>query len=379
MFLDVFLLKVDILTEAEKAAYESFLNRCEFSSIQHDLDWRTVVCDLKKDEPYFVVAKENEKIVGVLPLYYYKCKFGNLLTTTAWYTISGIIHSEEGHRQEIYKALLDYSVNLARELDCVAISIGTSPFLNDNELYLDYFKTDYVLENFVQAITLSDVFNEEGKLIHPNYVKRSDITRNLKKAQRQPITLSEEQTRSNVDEWFRIHEKRMGELDSTPIPRELFNSILKNMVLKEKGKFLFAFYKDKMIFGDVFLFNKKKMDAFMISADSGYTRLGVNYLAVNHMIRLANKKNISVFDWMSSPKKGDGVYKWKEKWGSHERTFLYLTKILGDISQWNGMDVTKLKEAYPFHYLLPFNMLNNRNPKSTKKSEVTSFMRSLSK
>jgi hypothetical protein len=375
----IYLLKVDILTKAEEATYEDFLNKCKFSSIQHSLDWRNVICDLKKDEPFFIVAKENNEIVGALPLYYYKCKFGNLLTTAAWYTISGIIYSKEGHRQEIYKALLDHSINLAKELDCTAISIGTSPFLKDKELHLKYFKPDYVLENFVQAIKLSKVFNEKGNVMHPNYLKRGDITRNLKKARRQPITISEEQTQNNVDKWFRIHEKRMGELNATPIPRELFSSILNNMVPKEKGKFLFAFYKDRMIFGSVFLFNKNKINAFMISSDSDYAKFGVNYLAANHMLRFAKKNNISFFDWMSSPKKGDGLYKWKQKWGSHERSFLYLTKILGDISHWKSMDLDKLKEAYAFHYLLPFNLLKNKHVKSTNKSEVTSFMRSLSK
>lgn len=375
----IILLKLDVLAKAEEATYEDFLNRCEFSSIQHDLDWRNVICDLKKDEPYFVVAKEHKKIVGVLPLYYYKCKFGNLLTTAAWYTISGIINSKEVQRQEIYKALLDYSVNLAKELDCVALSVGTSPFLNDKELYLDYFKPEYVLENFIQAIKLSDVFNEEGNVIHPIYIsRRSGIIRNLRKAQRQPITISEERTRNSVNEWFRIHEKRMSELGAIPIPRELFNSILNNMVPNEKGIFLFAFYKDRMISGSVFLFNKKKMDAFMISADSNYLKFGVNYLVVKYVLRYANKKGISFFDWLSSPKKDDGVYEWKRRWGSHERTFLYLTKILGDISQWKSMDLNKLKESYPFHYILPFNLLKNNQIKSTKKGELTSFMRSLS-
>ena len=171
----------------------------------------------------------------------------------------------------------------------------------------------------------------------------------------------------------------MEKLNAAFIPRELFNSILNNMVPNEKGKFLFAFYNDKMIFGSVFLFNKKKMDAFMISADSDFSKFGVNYLAVNQMLKFANEKNITFFDWMSSPKKGDGLYQWKKKWGSNERTFLYLTKIFGDISQWRGMRLKKLKEAYSFHYLAPFNLLNNNNMITTKKSELTSFMRSLSK
>jgi hypothetical protein len=120
------------------------------------------------------------------------------------------------------------------------------------------------------------------------------------------------------------------------------------------------------------------MDAYMMSMDSRFAGLGTNFLLTYHMLNCARENNTNVFNWMSSPRKGDGVYKWKEQWGSHEGTFLYLTKILGDISKLQQMDYNELCDAYDFHYLLPFNLLKKPGAKFTTKDELTSFVQSLS-
>jgi len=341
------MIEIAILTDKEEDAYENFLEKCGWSLIQHSLDWRSVILDLGKDKPFFIVAKENGKIVGALPMYYYECELGNLLTTIAWHSISGIIcHERNVPCQPIYKALLDYCISLAKDLNCAAISIATNPFLDDKEYYLNHLKPDYIMENFIQCINLNDIFDETGSLAHPKYTRRSSLTRNLKKAELRQTIISDEQTRANVNEWFAIHEKRMNELGATPIPRKLFDS---------------AFI-------------------YMISMDHKYIEYGANYLITYHILEWANKNGISIFNWESIPGRKSGAYEWKEQWGSRERIFLYLTKILGDISEWRELDYRTLEEAYKWHYVLPFNLLKSTSSTNfTTKDELISFLRSSKK
>lgn len=373
--------EIAILTYKEEDAYENFLEKCRWNLIQHDTDWRNAILDLGKDKPFFIIAKENGKIVGALPLYYYECELGNLLTTIAWHSISGIICSERNVScQAIYKALLDYCISLAKDLDCTAISIATNPFLDDKEYYLNHFKPDYIMENFIQCINLNEIFDDKGSLVHPNYIKRSSLTRNLKKAELKRVTISDEQTQANINEWFAIHEKRMNEFGVTPFPKKLFTNTFQSLIQKGKGKFLFAFHEKKMISGCFFIFNKRVMDAYMISMDSKYRKYGANCLITYHMLKWANKNGISIFNWQSSDKRKSGVYEWKEQWGSRERIFLYLTKILGDISEWRELGYHTLEEAYKWHYVLPFNLLKSTSSANfTTKDELTLFLQSSKK
>jgi hypothetical protein len=339
-----------------------------------------VIHDLGKDEPFFVVAKENNEIVGVLPMYYYRSKLGNLLTTIAWHTITGIILSDVAVDKEIerarYRALLDYSVELAKELDCTALSISTNPFLDDKEFYSE-FKPDYSMENFVQYIDLKEVFDKQGNAVHPNYAgsarQRAYLSRNLKTARLQNTIVSDEVTRGKIDEYFCIYSKRMNELHVTPLPRKMFDSIHKNMISNGKGKFVFALNQGKIISAILALYNDKILDTYAICIDSEYRELRSNFLIVYHILKWANTSGISILNWQSAPMKRDGVYMWKQHWGSRELTSLYLTKILGDVSQWKNTDLNELREAYSFHYLLPFNLLKSEN-RSTTKNEVSCFL-----
>jgi len=369
--------KIDLLTEGEEEAYKDFLAQCTRSSVQYSLDWRNTIRDLGKDEPFFLVAKENNEIVGILPLYYYRSKLGNLLTTIAWHTISGIMLSNASVDKErvrvLYEAFLDYSVKLAKELDCTALSISTNPFLDDKEFYSEYLETDYSMENFIQYIDLREIFDKQGNAIHANYVGRTNLSRNLKTAGLQNTIFSDEDTRDKIDECFCIYSKRMDELHATPVPKNMFDSIHKNMVSNGKGKFIFALNQEKIISAALVLYNDRMLDAYMMCMDSEYRQMRSNFLIIYHIMKWANDNGISIFNWQSSPSRGNGVFRWKEQWGSRELASLYLTKIFGDISQWKNTDLSELREAYRFHYLLPFNLLKSEN-RSTTKDEVSCFL-----
>ena len=373
------MLKTDLLTRQEEALYENFLNKCRFSSVQHSVDWRNTISDLGKDEPFFIVAKENNEIVGVLPLYYYRSKSGNLLTTIAWHTISGIILSETATAKETerggYRALLDHSIELAKELDCTALSIATNPFLDDKEYYVERLQPDYRMENFIQYINLNEIFDEQGNAVHPNYARRSNLSRNLRRAEIQNTVISDEPTRDNVEECLRVYSKRMKEVHATPLPNEMFGSINKNLVSKGKGKFVFAFNQGKIVSAALVMFNNRLIDAYMMCMDSEYRETRSNFLITYYLLKWASQRGISILNWQSAPSKKDGVYRWKEQWGSRELTFLYFTKILGDISQWKNMDLDGLKQAYGFHYLLPFNLLKSKdNSRFTTKDAVSRIL-----
>ena len=366
-----------MLSKNDEASYSNFVENSKSSSVQTNLDWRNLVHELDGDIPYFLVAKQNRDIVGVLPLYFSKNKFGNILTSSVWHTISGILCSVEGRELErVYKKLLDYSVSLAKELDCVLLSIGGNPFVDDKSLYLNNLQPDYVLENFVQYICLSEIYDEMGKLVHPNYVRRTNLSKNLAKLSQLKVSISEVQSQQFVDQAFALQEKRLKELGGRPFPKEFLDSVLKNITLKDQGRFLFAFHEEKMISTCLFLSNKHRMDAFMMCMDSDFSHLRPNFALTKYMLDWAQKRTIPIFHWMSSSRNDDGVYRFKEQWGSHEGTFLYLTKILGDISSWRKMSFAQLNEAYEFHYLLPFNLLCDSQAKFTTKNDLTEFMAS---
>ena len=369
---------VDVLGKKDEDLYREFMEKIPCCSAQSSLDWRNLICDLNEDEPYFVVAKRNNEIIGALPLYFFKNKLGNVLTSNVWSTISGIMCSPDvSEQKQVYDALINYSISIAKEMDCSVLSTGTNPFMNDINFY-SALEPDYILENFVQYISIDEIFGQDGTFVHPNYLKRTNLSRNLDKLNEFEIVISDEQSQEYLDQALTLQEKRMGELHATPYPKFFFDSALKNITLKGKGKFLFVFYEQKMIATCLFLISRGVLDVYMLCMDTDFKDFRPNFAITKYLLDWAYNNKIQFVNWMSCPCRGTGVYKWKEQWGSRERTFRYLTKVTGDISSWRKLPLRELANAYRFHYLLPFNLLNVTPPKITTKDELAGFFRSIS-
>jgi hypothetical protein len=367
-------MQVEVLGKNEECLYREFIEKIPCCSAQCDLDWRNLICDLNEDEPYFVVAKRNNEILATLPLYLFRNKLGNVLTSNVWSTISGIRCSPEvSEQKQMYDLLLNYSISLAHEFDCSVLSAGTNPFADDANFY-STLEPDYILENFVQYIPIDEIFGQNGAFIHPNYLKRTNLSRNLEKLNQFEIVISDEQSPKYLEQAFALQEKRMGELGAHPYPRKFFDSALKNVTLKGKGKFIFVFHERKMIATCLFLNSSSVMDVYMLCMDTDFKNLRPNFAITKYLLDWAYHNKLKFVNWMSCPCRGAGVYKWKEQWGSRERTFCYMTKVTGDISSWRKLTMPEFADAYRFHYLLPYNLLNATSPKTTTKDELASFI-----
>jgi hypothetical protein len=366
---------IDVLEKNEEDLFSNYVRKIPFGSVQSSLNWRNLISEMK-DEPYFIIAKEKDEIKGFLPLYFFENKFANILTSNSWNTISGISCKEKNYleRKKVYDALIDYSISLANELDCSTLTIGTNPFEDNKPLYSS-LQPDCILENFIQYIKINEIFDCKGFFIHPNYTKRTNLSRNLEKLKEHRIVISDLEKQEYIDEAFDLQKKRMKELNACPFPKEFFNSALKNILRKQQGKFVFAFYEEKMIATCFFLYSRDLIDVYMLCMDTDYKEFRPNFAITKYLLKWAHNNNVPILNWMSSPLRGEGVYKWKEQWGSRDRTFSYMTRITGDISVWKKLTIDELSSAYKFHYLLPFNLLNNlETPIVTTKDEVAAFI-----
>ncbi len=369
---------IEVLDKTQENTFQEFLEKLPCCSAQTSLNWRNLICDLTNDIPYFIVAKQDNKIVAVMPLYYFKNKFGNILTSNAWNTISGILCSPDIlDKKQVYSKLIEYSLSLAKDLDCSVLTVGSNPFMNDKNFYSP-LNPDYVLDNFVQYIPICEIFSQDGTFKHPNYSTRTNLSRNLNKISKIPMIISDEQSQENINQAFLLQEKRMAELGAKAYPKKFFDSVLNFITINNNGKFVFVFYERKMISTCLFLNNANVLDIYLLCMDTAYKQFGPNFAITKYLLNLAYNKKVTLLNWMSSPIKGMGVYSWKEQWGSREKTFQYMTKVTGDISNWKKLSFRELCTSYQYHYLLPFNLLNAACPKITTKNELTMFIQSLS-
>ena len=340
------MIKVELLKQENENEYTQFLNTCEYGMAQHTLGWRKVVEELLRDESYYFVAKENGKIVGVLPTFIKEHPLGNIMNSIPFAGGYGGVVTRYNikNKKNIYKALLHEMVRYAKEKACILVSISTSPFSMDLDLYMALFKPDYILPNFIQYIDLEK---------HVNY--KRDIRRKIRKAIAHKVEITEDDSMNNLQSFYEIYKKRMIQLRGKMYPPPFFEIVKKKA--SEISKFFFAIYEGEIVSGILLIYNNRIIDDFIAVMDMDYSFTEANSLMINYAIEWARKKGFKYWNWQSLPSKESGGYNFKARWGSLDGEHYYLTKVLGDLTALKRCGIEQIKQEYEWYFVIPYDKI----------------------
>ncbi|MDY6931338.1 MAG: GNAT family N-acetyltransferase [Halobacteriota archaeon] len=343
------MIKVELFEEGEEYEYSCFLEDCKYSMAQHTLEWRDVVYEMLKDEPYYFVAKRDGEIVGVLPSFIKENSLGNVINSIPFAGCYGGVLTKlenDSDRKEVYKALLDVIVRYAEEKECILISISTPPFSEDFDLYEKIFEPEYVMPNFIQYIDLKN-----SKNYHRN------IRRKVKKAIDVGVEITDIESSENLDAFYKIYKKRMVEVGGIISPPNFFKIVKEKA--GENSKFIFASYEGKIVSGMLLLYNNNIIDDFYSTMDVEYNFTEANSLLTHYAIDWSKEKGIKFWNWQSLPEKESGAYKFKARWGSSEGKHYYMTKILGDLTDLRRCSIERLKKEFQWYFVMPYSELES--------------------
>ncbi|HKQ48196.1 MAG TPA: GNAT family N-acetyltransferase [Phycisphaerae bacterium] len=347
---------VSLISPAADEEVAAFFEACPASFAQQTIGWRNVIAPIGPDVPLFLGSRRNNRLLGVLPAYKYDGPLGSILTTCPQAgALGGVACLPNENAPAIYQALLGAFVELAKEKGCATATVITNPFWPDHELYQRFFAADFSLQNSCQVLDLETGVTATGEFPQAD----TNVLRNLKKAQGGELVMDEGQSEPNVAEWYEIHAARHTEIGATPLPREMFMGALREMVPRDKARFFFVRLKEAphtMVAGGFYVYHGQVIDALMPSIRTEFSKLSPNFLMAAHTIRWAKARGLRYYNWQASPP-GSGVYRFKKQWGSRDATYYICTKVTGDISPFTSTTVAFVREAYRWHYVMPFDRI----------------------
>jgi serine/alanine adding enzyme len=104
-----------IASENDAIAWDKYVDQHPARTFSHRWGWAPVLANSFGTKPYYIIARHNDAIVGILPLAYMKSRlFGKYLISLPWLDYGGPL----ADTPEIALGLTDYSSNLARENNC---------------------------------------------------------------------------------------------------------------------------------------------------------------------------------------------------------------------------------------------------------------------
>ena len=111
--------QISRLTEKHHESWDEYV-KTKQASIYHDSRWAALIKKVFGHDSYYLMATENEKVVGVLPLVQLKSfMFGNFLVSMPYFNYGGIVADTD----KISSLLLQSAHDLYKELNCSHIEM----------------------------------------------------------------------------------------------------------------------------------------------------------------------------------------------------------------------------------------------------------------
>lgn len=331
---------------AFRARYDSFFESCPGAFIQQSCGWADAIAALGPDEPRFLLCRDGGTDVAGLPLYIFKHPLGSVMNSVPQPGPLGGVFIRPGLQTgkiaAAFAALLGRAEALAREENCLSMTLISNPFSDDISFYRSALGPCLVLKNFTQHVPLDGAPRERS----------GNVERNIRKARAQGWTASMAGGEAELERWQLIHEKRQAEIGARPLPLALFRGLWRQLFPRGKAGLLLVRRGDELAGGGFFVRHREVLDLYMPAIDSRFAKDGTNFLAVEECLSLARAGGARVFNWQSSPDRTGGVYAFKKQWGSVETSYYFLTKLLTPPERLRAVS-RESRAEYAGHYVAP--------------------------
>jgi hypothetical protein len=346
------------LGDAELCArYSRLHDSCRHAFIQQSVAWAEVIAPLGPDEPVFLLGSAHGRDIAGLPLYLF-CGLGGPILTSVPQPgpLGGVFHLPNVDRLSVYRALLGAAVEIGRARDCLALTVITNPLDDDRDLYRRYLAPTWEFTNFTQVIPLAHAVTD-GKLIIPDNKDRNP-GRTIRKAHRAGFTTDICSDRKSFEEWYEVHRARHCELGLSPLSHELLSRLWSDLGPSGRAFLSLVRFGREIASGCLFVRHRDVCDAFILSTRSKYAPLAPNYLLLERALLLMAERGVAAMNWQSSPRRGDGVYRFKAQWGSEEKAYAFVTRCLRQSTEVLSIGVEGARLGYRNHFLAPLEALS---------------------
>ena len=339
---------VELLKSADEEQYEKYLLGKEGTLIYQSLKYRFFLEKLLKDKSFYLVAKENGNIKGVLPIMV-RCNdlYGCIANSLPFYGSNGSIIADNS---DVFEALINEYMRIADEKQWLAGTIISSPF-DKNDLYFQQNIKPFFLDKRIGQVTYLPPNNIDYKEAIFEMIY-SSARRNIRKARKGGICVDIDNSDSSIEFLYMTHRKNIEKINGIAKKRSFFEVFPRVFEEKMDYNIYIAHKGGRKIAALLVLYYNKTVEYFTPAiVEENRTDQPLPMIIYQAMCD-AVKRGFKYWNWGGTWLTQDGVYAFKKKWGSVDLPYYYYTYIFNkDILQLNKDEVLKNYENY---FVYPF-------------------------
>ena len=336
-----------IAGEKDSPAWDKYVNQHPARTFSHRWGWSLVLAKSFGIKPYYIIARQENSIVGVLPLAYMKSLlFGKYLISLPWLDYGGPLADNE----EIALGLSEYSETIARENNCRFVEHraikNPIPGLLDKR------------QKFSFVMDLSGSEEDVWKGID------GKAKNQVRKAEKSNLTVKFGKGEM-LDDFYKIFAFNMRDLGTPVWPKSLYGEQFRHF--HDDTEMALVMMGDAPIAGALIIHYQDYSAVPSASSYYKYRNLCPNNIMYWEIIRHCRNRGSMKFDFGRSTLNA-GTYNFKKQWVKNPSELLWQYKLLkiDDLPELNPAN-PKFKMAINIWRRLPLPIANYLGPKIVTK------------
>jgi len=295
-------LNIEVADECDACLWNKFVNMNSYATPYHLWEYGKSLSLAYGYKRFYLIAKEDEEIVGILPLIQVKSLlFYNKLISLPFCEYGGQL-SESKY---IAKSLWEMAIEVAKKLKVDYIEIrnpNSIPNING------YHKIQ-------RYVTFEIDLTKSKESLWRNLDKK---TRNaIRKAMENGVEVEEVKNENDLKLYYKLYLKTQKRHGSPPNSFKLFYNIYRQLQPMGIMRILLAKYQGKTI-GGIITFHLNGIIYWWGNVtEPNYRHLNPTNLLLWKVIEWGNENNFKIFN-LGRTRKGTSIYHFKDGWGGKE-------------------------------------------------------------
>lgn len=342
----------------DEQLYRNFNKKQYRFLAQHSWGWQRMLATWEDLEWGAIGAIENDtEMIGCIPFCIKRTDVGNVLMSSPMpASYAGVLHVENIDKNKIYSFLLQELTKYAEKQEIDIITVFTSPFRDDLELYQQFLKPDYCISKFYQYI-----FSNGDILSKVNSKFRNNVKRNLNKATENTLNLEFMYNPGPIiiSEWYnQVLLNRFNDIGVTPVEESFYHRLIDCLSDERLVEFAQIRHENKMISGGILLYGWCQ-DIFLRATVSEGLALGAGLYFDYYSFKRGEEIGVLAHNFQSSPSKEAPSYAYKQRWGCQEDNCYYFVKILSSSDQFIQAGKDQISKIFRYFFVLPYSTYEN--------------------
>ncbi len=340
-------------TPSEESAWEQLVQDSPLGMLYHSIKWLRILADFTGVIPLHLVAKDHDRLVGILPVFLKKGKWGNVLNSSPFYGSHGgvLVHSEE-YKAEIQQQLLAGFTELAHGYGCITSTVISSPFDTGPDAYKYGLNPQKIDQRIGQIVHFPLSHGTPEEALMQSFESRG--RNSVRKAIKSGVSVSSSTTPEHVRDLYQLHVSNMNDLGGLAKPLTFFEHLTRVLEPGTEWKLWRAECEGQTIAMMLLLYYKDMIEYYTPVVQREYRSQQPLSLLLFHAMAEGMKRGYRFWNFGGTWLSQKGVYRFKKQWNAEDHPYYYYVNTYDDIEPLTRLTKEELLQEYQWFYVFPY-------------------------